>query len=57
MVIPDIVVDRADKIAHAAESIPANALALNIGEPEFGLIQPRRVDGREVVVAKPRRQP
>src|SRR3954468_4214354 len=58
VVRPDVVMDGADQVAHAAERAAPNAFAGDLGEPAFDLVEPRRTGGREVqTIARARGQP
>lgn len=50
--------DGKDQVAHAVERAAPNAFAGDLGEPAFGLIEPRRTGGRKVqMIAWPPYQP
>jgi len=48
VVRPDVVLNREDEVAHAAQGAAPNAFPGDLGKPAFDLIEPRRTGGRKV---------
>src|SRR5437660_601771 len=48
VVQPEVLLDAARQILHREKDAAMDEIALNFGKPEFDLIQPRRVGGREM---------